>query len=123
MKEAKLLEKQSKKQTRARKSKRTGSMPDVTADSLIPISSMLYMASGCSSSPYFEPLLQVNIDVFRVHCIYCYNSSGIFTSEAYRRVSSSKFKSLDEATDGLPADAAVDNTAEESPCNNKDSSK
>ena len=34
MKEAKLLEKQYEKQTRARKSKRTGSMPDVTADNL-----------------------------------------------------------------------------------------
>ena len=34
MKEAKLLEKQSKQQTRTRKSKRTGSMPDVTADNL-----------------------------------------------------------------------------------------
>ena len=34
MKEAKFLEKQSNKQTRARKNKRTGSMPDVTADNL-----------------------------------------------------------------------------------------
>ena len=34
MKEAKLLEKQSNKQTRARKSKCTGSMPDVTTDNL-----------------------------------------------------------------------------------------
>ena len=30
---------------------------------------------------------------------------------------------LDEATDGLPADAAADNTAEENTCNNKCSSK
>ena len=51
MKEAKLLEKQPKKQTSARKSKHTGSMPDITADNL----------------------------------------------------------TLDEATDGLPADAAADN--------------
>ena len=66
MKESKLLEKQSKKQTRARKSKCTGSMPDVTTDKL----------------------------------------------------------TLDEATDGLPVDAAADNTVEESTCtcNNKDSS-
>ena len=35
MKEAKLLKKQSKKQTRAKKSKRTGNMLDVTADDLI----------------------------------------------------------------------------------------
>ena len=34
MKEAKLLEKQSNKQTRARNSKCTGSMPDVTVDKL-----------------------------------------------------------------------------------------
>ena len=65
MKEAKLLEKQSKKQTSTRKGKRTGSMPDVTADN----------------------------------------------------------RTFDEATDGLPADAAADNTAEESTCNNNGSSK
>ena len=64
MKEAKFLVKLSKKQTRARKSKCTGSMPDVTADNL----------------------------------------------------------TLDEATDGLPADSAA-NTTEESICNNKGSSK
>ena len=60
MKEVKFFEKESNKQTRARKSKRTGSMPDVTVDNL----------------------------------------------------------TLDEATDGLPADAAADSTAEESTCNN-----
>ena len=65
MKESKLLEKQYNKQTRARKSKCTGSMPDVTVDKL----------------------------------------------------------TLDEAIDGLPVDAAADNTAEESTCNNKDSLK
>ena len=30
---------------------------------------------------------------------------------------------LDEATDGLPADAVADNTVEENTCNNKCSSK
>ena len=65
MKEAKFLEMQSNKQTRVRKSKRTGSRPNVTADNL----------------------------------------------------------TLDEATDGLQADAATDSTAEESTCNSKGSSK
>ena len=65
MKEAKLLEKQSKKLTMVRKSKCTKSTPDFIADNLI----------------------------------------------------------LDEATDDLPADAAADNTTEESTYNNKGSSK